>query len=494
MNDLKINDRIRIVESASGKQFSSDTRNTLKICLENAEKSLKIYESTDYGAMTGIKNFTLDLISVVVPNLVAEKIVSVQPIKNQVGVINYIRYIYSNDKGRVKAGDVFASALNENNTDMYYSSEEIDAEAIEFSANKFTGTLAWTPVLAGTLAIEGVTTDGKNFVIKDATGGDLQAIKYGQGMEYAQSGSLVRPEPHTNPNTFIVLDRYTNEPLKGATATGTVNYKTGAIDITVSGITVKEEDETFSANYRYNQRSIGDGQIGSNQLKVPEVQTEIKPIPVTARSRKLKALFSFDSLIVMQQEYGQDLRKLVEMQVAAEIIHEIDGEIMNDLFLQAGETQGAWSAVAPVGVSKRDHYETFLFHINRASNMIFGKTKKVRGNFIIAGLDVASIIEMAVNFKPVNVPDSTVGPHIIGNLGQFLVIKNPYYGTNDYLVGYKGSSLLDAGYVYAPYLPITSTGSVMLDDFVSRQGWMSIYAKKMLNPSMYVRGSISWAE
>lgn len=485
--------RIRIVEGAMGTKFTKDVKDNLAVCLDNAEKALRIYESTDYGNMTGIKNFTLDLISVIVPNLVAEKIVSVQPIKNQVGVINYIRYIYGSDKGKVNKGDVFASALHENNTDMYYSSEEIDQEAITFETAKakYSGSLSWLPVLPGTFNLDAVTTDGLNITIGDANTSTIAEIGTGFSGEFAKSNTLAGDGTKTS-TTFAVVDRFTRKVVPGATATGTLNYETGAFEITVAGVTIAHEVEDIPmAGYRYNQRSVGAGQVGDNTLRVPEIETEIKAIPVTARSRKLKALYSFDSLIVMQQEYGQDIRKLVELQVAQEILHEIDGEIMQDLFVQAGSTQAAWSAAAPVGVSKRDHYESFLFHANQASNMIFGKTKKARGNFIVAGLNVCSIIEMAVNFKPVAVQDGVVGPHIIGNLGQFLVVKNPYYLENDYVVGYVGTSKLDAGYVYAPYLPVTTTGAVMLDDFVSRSGWVSIYAKKMLNPYMYVRGSIT---
>ena len=493
MYKVETQKRIKIVENAMGKPFTKDVKDNLAICLENAEQALRIYESTDYGNMTGIKNFTLDLISVIVPNLVAEKIVSVQPIKNQVGVINYIRYIYGSDKGKVNKGDVFASALHENNTDMYYSSEEIDEEAIEFDSvgAKFTGNLAWLPVLPGTFNVAAVTTDGVNVIIGDATTNTINEIGTGFSGEYAQSNTLVGREAGTA-TAFAVIDRFTKKVIPGATATGTLNYKTGAFEVTVAGITlVHEAEDLVTANYRYNQRSVGAGAIGDNTLKVPEIETEIKAIPVTARSRKLKALYSFDSLIVMQQEYGQDIRKLVELQVAQEILHEIDGEIMQDLFVQAGSTQPAWSAAAPVGVSKRDHYESLLFHMNQGSNIIFGKTKKARGNFIVAGLNVCSVIEMAVNFTPNAVQDGVVGPHIIGKLGQFLVVKNPYYNENDYVIGYVGTSKLDAGYVYAPYLPVTTTGAVMMDDFVSRSGWVSIYAKKMLNPYMYVRGSIT---
>ena len=70
------------------------------------------------------------------------------------------------------------------------------------------------------------------------------------------------------------------------------------------------------------------------------------------------------------------------------------------------------------------------------------------------------------------------------------VIYSPYIPEDAYLVGYKGSDM-DAGFVVADFLPITKTDMVMLDDFVGRQGLVSYYGTKMLNPDMYVRGKIT---
>ena len=59
------------------------------------------------------------------------------------------------------------------------------------------------------------------------------------------------------------------------------------------------------------------------------------------------------------------------------------------------------------------------------------------------------------------------------------------------VLGYKGPNMLDAGYVYCPYLPITTTGMISLaDDFGTREGWATIYGKKAINPRLYVKGRI----
>ena len=87
---------------------------------------------------------------------------------------------------------------------------------------------------------------------------------------------------------------------------------------------------------------------------------------------------------------------------------------------------------------------------------------------------------------------TAIGPHFIGTLGgQIKCYVNPNYGADDFVLGYKGPNMLDAGYVYCPYLPITTTGMISLaDDFGTREGWVTITGKKVINPRLYVKGHI----
>ena len=54
------------------------------------------------------------------------------------------------------------------------------------------------------------------------------------------------------------------------------------------------------------------------------------------------------------------------------------------------------------------------------------------------------------------------------------------------LMGYKGSQFLEAGAVYAPYVPLLMTPLVYdPETFTPRKGLMTRYAKKMLRPEFY---------
>ena len=66
------------------------------------------------------------------------------------------------------------------------------------------------------------------------------------------------------------------------------------------------------------------------------------------------------------------------------------------------------------------------------------------------------------------------------------VYVDPYFPRNVVLVGRKGGSFLESGYVYAPYVPLQVTPTIFgTEDFVPRKGVMTRYAKKMVRPDMY---------
>lgn len=167
-------------------------------------------------------------------------------------------------------------------------------------------------------------------------------------------------------------------------------------------------------------------------------------------------------------------------------------EILNDLYSGADTSLPdlTWDATPPVGVSQVDHFESLKTIFNTGSNRIFQNTKRAVGNFVVVGTDVATVIESSKTFSPVT-SANIIGPHYIGNWGGVKVYKNPFYAANQFLLGYKGQSMFDAGYAYCPYMPVMTTQMLMLDDFVGRQGWATSYGRKMLNNKMYVRGSIT---
>lgn len=257
-----------------------------------------------------------------------------------------------------------------------------------------------------------------------------------------------------------------------------VNYGTGE----VTGLTGLN---AVSAAYTYDNETV--------PVKTPTMKMDIKSLPITTQSRKLSAVWAFDAAYELEKEYGQSMQDILATQAAAEIAQEVDNEITLDLFRIANAgPQVMWDRTQPVGVSAADHYDSFYNKIVEGSNEIFKATRRAHANFMICGLNVDAVLKCMRNFEAVK-DESAIGPHFIGTLGgQIKVYVNPNYDADTFVLGYKGPNMLDAGYVYCPYMPVMTTDMITLaDDFASRQGFATMYGKKAINPRLYVKGRIA---
>lgn len=238
------------------------------------------------------------------------------------------------------------------------------------------------------------------------------------------------------------------------------------------------------AFYRYNNEDVA--------VKSPQLKMNIRSLPITTKSRKLSAVWSFDAQYELTKEYGQDMHSLLATQATAEIEQEIDNEITLDLYRIANAgPEIIWHRAQPTGVNIMDHYDSFYNKIVEGSNQIFAATRRAHANFMICGLNVSAVLKCMRNFT--DSEDLTaIGPHFLGTLGSIKCYVNPNYGADEFVLGYKGSSLIDSGYVYAPYMPILTTGMVTLaDDFAAREGWATQYGTRAINPRLYLKGRIA---
>lgn len=126
--------------------------------------------------------------------------------------------------------------------------------------------------------------------------------------------------------------------------------------------------------------------------------------------------------------------------------------------------------------------------LEEAAERIKQATRRVRPNYIIAGTKVTAIIRTMRQFTATG----TVlpGSQEIGTLGDFRVFSCPDLPADQFVMGWKGTGFLEAGYVYAPYMPILPTDLIVDDTFTGKRGWAAYYGKAKLNPLVYVRGRV----
>ena len=230
---------------------------------------------------------------------------------------------------------------------------------------------------------------------------------------------------------------------------------------------------------------------------------------MTAITKKLKAKWS--------PELGQDLNAYHNLDAEVELTSilseqialEIDREILQDLVAGAtagtfywsrspglfvnrttGAEIGATSAAPDFTGTVSEWYETLVETINDVSAQIHRKTLRGGANFIVVSPEVANVLEFTSGFRASITADSdrgTVGAIKTGSISKkWDVFVDPYFPRNVVLVGRKGGSFLESGYVYAPYVPLQVTPTIFgTEDFVPRKGVMTRYAKKMVRPDMY---------
>ena len=219
---------------------------------------------------------------------------------------------------------------------------------------------------------------------------------------------------------------------------------------------------------------------------------------------------------------GQDLNAYHNLDAEVELTSilseqialEIDREILEDLVKGATASTQYWSR-RPGKFVERDSgtqiggdvsneslmgadftgtvsewYETLAETINDVSAQIHRKTLRGGANFVVCSPEVANILEFTAGFRASVSHDSdrgTIGAVNVGSLSKkFDVYVDPYFPRNIVLVGRKGGSFLESGYVYAPYVPLQVTPTIFgVEDFVPRKGVMTRYAKEMVRPDMY---------
>lgn len=249
---------------------------------------------------------------------------------------------------------------------------------------------------------------------------------------------------------------------------------------------------------------------------IPEIDIKIESIAVTATTRKLRARWSPELAQDLNAYHSIDAEVELTQILSEQIALELDREILNDLLTQAAGANYYWSRAPGRFVNKttgneisrastqpgpnftgtvREWYETLVETIIDVGNEIHRKTLRGSANFIVIGPDVATILEAGTYYRPsysidgsgqVGAPFS-IGAEKVGTLSnRFTVYKDPYFPRNKILIGFKGGSYLETGYVYAPYVPLIVTPTIFApEDFTPRKGVMTRYGKKMVRSDFY---------
>jgi hypothetical protein len=547
------------------------SRSSMARLLENQAKELLRESSTMSGGdVEGFAAVAFPIVRRVFAGLIANDLVSVQPMSLPSGLIFFLDFTFSGDLGGTEGAQTSRFGNLENKS--IYGTDRVAAQITggvnlvsssgadlsgprTVSARGYaygsptgsasTGTGATATAIkslddgggnAGAPSVDAMSEANKKLIEYDP---DLLALS-GSGTSYqvlvvdaakstyetaqadfdnlgafAMSASAVAAL--TGETGFAQVRRLTR--VVDASESKTTNEGVRFVFVRVSSSTQPTVAAAGVCQIPINDDFVAGGPVGSvigdatwgleNNADIPEIDIKVDSIAVTAITKKLKAKWT--------PELGQDLNAYHNLDAEVELTSilseqvalEIDREILGDLVGGATASTYYWSRSpglfvqkttgAEIGANTKapdftgtvsEWYETLVETINDVSAQIHRKTLRGGANFIVCGPETANILEFTAGFRASVTADDergSVGAVKVGSLSKkFDVIVDPYFLRNVVLVGRRGSSFLESGYVYAPYVPLQTTPTIFgPEDFVPRKGVMTRYAKKMVRPDMY---------
>lgn len=415
----------------------------------------------------------------VFPNLIAQELVSVQPMSSPVGAVFFFEYKHGRQKGVTQAGTNLIQNFDRDYSSEFVNNEQLavgDGAAYGGGGTPLAVILQYTPVRP----LNANATPATSVVIEEVT----------------TAGVVVQTAVDNGSGGFT-----------GDVASGALNYQTGQLTNFLFTVAVTATN-LVRTRYFYDSEA--------NKL-VPDVFIDINLEPIRATTRKLKARWSSEASDDLRAFHGVDAETELVAGISQEIGLELDRDILNDLFVASTGITATFDFTVPAGISEVDHIRSILTRMGNVSFQIHKQTRRAPANWYVTSPEIAArLIQLQthLDYRPpwVSSPESPTGPfdgtvvpssygpitsHFgITRLGplqnKWWGYQDPYFTFNQMLMGLRGESYLDAGYVFAPYVPLQITPTFLdPEDQTYRKGMRTRYAKKLLRSEWFGRVTVT---
>jgi hypothetical protein len=521
--------------------LSNDTeRNNMALILENQAKQL-VVETSALGGGSGFGSFSvgqgpewagvaLPLVRKVFGQISAKEFVSVQPMNLPSGLVFYLDFQYGSTKNPFTAG---ASLYGNTGSQFPFATGDTagglyGTGRFTYSTNQFSASIPVTASNTNTLPTVGAGTGSL------VSASSLAAVNFDSNF----SASVAARQIYTLTISSSALTNFDPEAVRGfipvsASAITAANLlpQFTSYDFTNNKITF-----TFSSSANYvglvngtsaltvfynkatqmSSYNVGDFEAGNafavpnaanaSQISIPEINIGMRSDSIVAKTKKLKAIWT--------PEFALDLNAYQTLDAEAEVTNimseyislEIDLEILEMLVEDAAAGTEYWSVQnnnvfdgSSFSTSGQAFYntqgqwfQTLGTKMQKLSNRIHQLTLRGGANFLICSPSVATIIESIPGFASnsdgnAEKMEYAFGVQKAGQLNsRYTVYKNPYMTENLILMGFRGKQFLEAGAVFAPYIPLIMTPLIFdPETLIPRKGLLTRYAKKMLRPEFY---------
>ena len=225
--------------------------------------------------------------------------------------------------------------------------------------------------------------------------------------------------------------------------------------------------------------------------RMAEVTFQLDQVTVTVETRKMRAAWTPELAQDVSAFHNIDAEAELTALLSEQMAAEIDREVLRDLRRGAAwkvrwDYDGLRKQKNTYHGVQKDWNQTLITRINQISAQIHKSTLRGGASWIVVSPEVSAVFDDLEYFHVSNAaPEQdkyNMGIEKVGTLsGRYQVYRDPYAPANTILIGHKGTSILETGYIYAPYVPMQLT-PVMYNpfDFTPIRGIMTRYAKKMV--------------
>jgi hypothetical protein len=264
----------------------------------------------------------------------------------------------------------------------------------------------------------------------------------------------------------------------------------GFVGVNPAAVTAAKVGELFTVAWaQYDSLEL--------ETELGEVSFKLSEVTVSVEERKLRATWSPEMAQDVAAFHNIDAEAELTAILSEQIAAEIDREVLRDL-RHASPWQLRWDyngwrrqMAFSTNYTQKDWNQTFMTLINQISAQIHKAVLMGGANFVVVSTEISAMLNDLEYFHVTDANAEAVnyslGIEKVGSLqGRYTVYVDPYAPAESCILGHKGNSLLDTGYIYAPYVPMQLTPTIYnTENFAPVKGIITRYAKKMVNNRFY---------
>lgn len=355
----------------------------------------------------------LDVITATMSNTILPVIASTQVIEAQKSIIWFKNVKALDSKGNIVAGDKLVDPRTGTKTPSGYASNEVVGEVVV------------DPTTAAQVVYAFAVNGGESI--------RSQFIKV-----YLDSD-----------NSIFAKDFDGSGLLFGNGMSGTVNYDTGAISVTLAADPLGADK--ILVDYQQNLEEMTD---------IRRITSVLESTDIEAKAYALKSVMGMFQLFALKKQFGDSALDDMTMDLTREINAEIGGDFIRKYTANAvGVTQ--FSLTIPANISEKQHREAYAFRMADAESEMIGNVGRGTVKVMIVGREHAALVRGLDGFQLLS-DGNSLGAHIFGTYKGITYVRVPEQALLDAKAGiglYTGSSALESAGVYAPFMPLTIQAS-----------------------------------